>query len=1243
MKLLVDLFPCQSESRLRGIGRYTYSLIREMAKTSHPHKLVIVANASYQDQFEGLRREFTNLLPPGSFLPYRYPDLDPNLGENDPCFEVAATLLRHAYQSVNPDFILYPSIFEGWGEKGIVALPNNGLPNSSKIAIIHDFIPYLFPERFLEPDPYFKKYYLKRLDALKEFDLLLSNSESTRQDAIKILGVSPDHVINISSAASDIFKRIDYSNQEIDAFLWRFRISKPFVFYTGNVEYHKNIEPTLRAFSKLPDEVRRNHQFVLTHVGDETAFRNKIRALGLEDHEVVITGHISDQDLVTLYNCCKLFIFPSLYEGFGLPILEAMACGAPVIASDNSSIPEVMGRKDAMFTASSEQAIIEALYKGLTDEDFRKDLTAYGLERVKQFGWDKSAHRAWSALEKTYEEGKEENHIHISTPVNGSKLHVAYVSPLPPQKSGIADYSAELLPSLSQYFDLDLFTEPESEVEDIYGNKKFRIYPWKELIDRQDLYDTVIYQFGNSKYHKYMFHLLRQVPGVVVLHDFYLSHIREYIYSTNYSEGIQENSNFLLESGEMHGLFSMVDFVQRGIKEAIWDWPLNWDVLKYAKEIIVHSSYQNSLIRKYYGQGWFPQTTIVNQLRKIEDMATPEEKRLAKQKLDINPDSFTFCSFGFLNSTKLNLLTINAFAKYLFADDKATLIFIGEIEKGPYEQSVIKLIDELGISEHIIITGFVDNELYRCYLDAADAALQLRTHSRGETSRAVLDCMAFGIPTIINAHGTLNDYDEQDIIKLSEYPEVDEITQAMSQLALEQGYRQKIGENAQNAIRNNHNPDRIASAYYDVILQASRTSDRNLFAPMVDALIKTQADTRLMLPSLATIAATNLSLRNQPRLLLDVTNIAQVDLRTGIQRVVKSLIKAFYAKRNPSHHIELVRINEGKLYRAFRFTEKLFTLPEGSLGIEAELSIQPGDTLFMLDTSWNLFDQFAPIFTQLREAGGRIFTMLYDLIPIRHPEFCTGPTVALFANWIDKAICNSDEIICISRAVANDMEDYISENPSKLSHVCRLSYIHLGADVPVIKEESKIREEVQQLVDDHSSPLFIMVGTIEPRKGHAFTINAFEQLWHQGENHRLCIIGKIGWNVEALVQRIKTHPELEKHLFFIENATDAEVNLCYKAGTALIAASVAEGFGLPIVEAALHQVPVLASDIPVFHEVGGDGAIYFSLESPCNLAEVVREMAKKSHAERVELAKKVKCLSWEESATKLLDILERKQ
>ncbi len=322
------------------------------------------------------------------------------------------------------------------------------------------------------------------------------------------------------------------------------------------------------------------------------------------------------------------------------------------------------------------------------------------------------------------------------------------------------------------------------------------------------------------------------------------------------------------------------------------------------------------------------------------------------------------------------------------------------------------------------------------------------------------------------------------------------------------------------------------------------------------------------------------------------------------------------------------------------FAEKIFDLRDGSLGIEIGISIQIGDILFMLDTVWNLYDQFYPHFAQARKLGGKVITMVHDLIPIRFPETCVENLHDVFEDWLQKALQESDEIVCVSRSTADDLIRYIYEDVGYISHPLDIAVNHNGADIQIASVEGDIHTEVQNLVNDLESPLFLMVGTLEPRKGHAFVLDAFEYLWRQDFDYKLCIIGRIGWNIEKTEKRIRNHPELWKRIFFFENASDAELNLCYSKATALITASIAEGFGLPIVEAALHGVPAIANDIPVFREIGGEGALYFSLESPNNLCRVIQEISKLDNSDRTSMAQKVKVTTWEKSATLMMDVIK---
>ena len=167
-----------------------------------------------------------------------------------------------------------------------------------------------------------------------------------------------------------------------------------------------------------------------------------------------VTGYVSDEDLIAFYNLCDAFVFPSLYEGFGLPVLEAMQCGAPVLGANNSSIAEIIGRDDALFDAHVPAALAERLTLLLTDEGFCRALRRHGVERAKQFGWTRSAQLARGALHEAHAATRP------AVTIAGTSLlprrRIAVFTPLPPCRSGVADYNAALLPFLARHLEIDL-------------------------------------------------------------------------------------------------------------------------------------------------------------------------------------------------------------------------------------------------------------------------------------------------------------------------------------------------------------------------------------------------------------------------------------------------------------------------------------------------------------------------------------------------------------------------------------------------------------------------------------------------------------------------------------------------------------------------------------------------------------------------------------------------------------------
>ncbi|MDD1778629.1 MAG: glycosyltransferase family 4 protein, partial [Candidatus Helarchaeota archaeon] len=610
MRLLIDLIACQTPSRNRGIGRYTLELTRALAISRGDNELICMADPLLQEGFEELRQEFIRHLPAGGFLPYFHepiPQDNPFL-ENE-FTQLASALIYQARHAVSPDLVMTPSLFEGLDNSHVVIpLSHEKKTSYKQVVILYDLIPYLFHNYYLDHNPLVNDWYMKRFNSLRNFDLLLAISESTRQDVIRELKLPPKQVVNISGAASNKFHKIKYTSQEKEEFLRGMGIIRPFVFYLGGNDFRKNMEGALYIFANLPSELIEHYQLVLNDVGDETIFRSKLHALGLSDQDVVIIKRFSDDELLKLYNLCTVFIFPSLYEGFGLPVLEAMTCGAPVFAANNSSLPEVVGRDDILFDVNNPKLAASTLAHILTDKGFREELSQYGLVRAKRFSWEESARLAWQAMATLHQESLLPRVFFTSKP-KANRPHIAFVSPMPHQPSGISEYSAELLPYLEKYFNIELFVESGLELKDDAHLHSFPIYPWTELISRRDDYATVVYQFGNSTFHSHMFELEQMFPGVVALHDFFLSGLIAHLHLPM--------GNFPQELDKSHGIKSLIDYQRKGF-EVIWDWPINWRVLRVAKEVIVHSKFQKQLLDRFYSPGWQPRLNIIPQIRIAE-------------------------------------------------------------------------------------------------------------------------------------------------------------------------------------------------------------------------------------------------------------------------------------------------------------------------------------------------------------------------------------------------------------------------------------------------------------------------------------------------------------------------------------------------------------------------------------------------------------------------------------------------
>jgi glycosyltransferase involved in cell wall biosynthesis len=221
-------------------------------------------------------------------------------------------------------------------------------------------------------------------------------------EAIDYLDWPPEKIVHCGIGIDERFQPLSLTPEAQRCLRSAVGLDRPFIMYTGGIDWRKNMEGLIEAFALLPPAQRAHYQLAIVCAvleDERRALLAVARRFGLAARDVVLTGFVPDTDLIALYNLCELFVFPSFHEGFGLPVAEAMACGAAVIGANATSVPEVIGRPDALFDPTRPQAIAAAIAAVLNNEEFRQSLRRYGLVQARRYTWEKAAIHALTALE----------------------------------------------------------------------------------------------------------------------------------------------------------------------------------------------------------------------------------------------------------------------------------------------------------------------------------------------------------------------------------------------------------------------------------------------------------------------------------------------------------------------------------------------------------------------------------------------------------------------------------------------------------------------------------------------------------------------------------------------------------------------------------------------------------------------------------------------------------------------------
>lgn len=371
----------------------------------------------------------------------------------------------------------------------------------------------------------------------------------------------------------------------------------------------------------------------------------------------------------------------------------------------------------------------------------------------------------------------------------------------------------------------------------------------------------------------------------------------------------------------------------------------------------------------------------------------------------------------------------------------------------------------------------------------------------------------------------------------------------------------------------------------------------------------------------------------RPRLYYDVTTLSLFDNQTGVQRVVRSVFQEL--KPLLGQRYEIIPVSCTAVTSGFQALEEVHCNNKLKFKLtNFNISPEEGDVYLSLDQAFIEHLAQKEAFLAMKEKGCRVILAVYDLLPLQLPHCFPKEVENIFEQWLLTTSCFA-EFLCDSKTVQEELLNYLS-----LKNKCAINsyWFYPGSDfVRKVSSEGISPEQIKYLENlKNFSFNFLMVGTIEPRKGHRIILDLFSELWaDKRKDISLTFVGKEGWMVKELIASFKNIELLNENFFWFNKASDAFLDKCYKKTDAVIVASLNEGFGLPVIEAAQRGCRVIANDIPIFREVAPKNCFFINLTSP--------ELAKKQLQDWLgnppPACSNMKSHSWKESTVQIIEKL----
>lgn len=1212
MRIVIDMQGAQTESRFRGIGRYTMSFAQAIVRNCGEHEVILALSGLFPDTIESIRAAFDDLLPQENIRVWHASGPVQEERPGNESRRETAELLREAFlASLKPDVIHISSLFEGYVDDAVTSIGRFDTDTPTSV-ILYDLIPLLNPDHYLKPNPNYERYYLRKVEHVRRASLYLAISDFSREEGIKALGVEENRVVSISTAIDAHFQPQTIDEATASRLRQKFGICRPFILYTGGADERKNLPRLIKAFATLPAPLRASHQLLLAGKmtdGNVAEFKRLAKAAGIKSDELCFTGYVSDDQLVQLYNLCKLFVFPSWHEGFGLPALEAMACGAPVIGANTSSLPEVIGLDAALFDPLDVAAIATRMAQVLEDDAFRAMLREHGLQRVKKFSWDKSAKRAIVAWESLHGDHERSN-SYLDHSLSNSRLIQALAQHIPaPESPTLSTLAACLAQNQSAGIERQL------------------------LLDVSELCQHDSATGVQRVVRSYLKALLQSPPAGFRVEPVYATQVEGYRYARRFTQHFlgqdaqrltddlvqwQRGDIFFGLDMQHHVQLAHAAFYRQLQREGVSVKFLVYDLLP----IQLADLFKDSNAKDLHEQ-WLTMIAATDGAICIsKSTANAFNNWIDKNAIYRTPNFQTAWVHigGDIEGSQPSQGLPPEAPKVLDAlRSRPSFLCVSTLEPRKRQQQIVDAFDVLweeGLDVNLVLVGQQGWKI---------EALAENLHKHPEKDQR-----------LFWLQGISDEYLEQ----------VYSASACLIAASINEGFGLSLIEAARHTVpivaRDIPVFREVAG---DCAFYFSGDTPRDL-ANALKAWIGLHQEGRH--PKSSELrwstwqeSAEKLKIalvqENYPcrQLLVDVSELVQHDAKSGIQRVVRSILKEWLLNPPEGYRIEPVYATVEQGYRyARQFTQRFLNTNEGAL-TEEPIDYAPGDVFFGLDLQPQVQVVQRAFYQTMRRQGVQVRFMVYDLLCVSMPQYFIGGADAAFAHWLG-VVAECDGAVCISESVASEFSAWVGQNGPDRKRSLAIDWFHLGADVDNSHPTMGFPPNAEAILDQlRARPSFLMVGTLEPRKGHGQVLDAFELLWRSGIDANLAIVGKEGWMVDDLVSRLRSHPELNQRLFWLEGISDEYLGKVYAASTCLIAASYGEGFGLPLIEAAQHKLPIIARDIPVFREVAGEFAYYVEAKSSDALAHAIKTWLTLYDAQLHPTSTKMPWLTWQESARQL--------